>query len=112
MSLALAEAAQWLALVGRPTSLTSPPLSPVSTASPNLAKIVVDTPEFGVETMDDLRPMPLWQKLTNGYIIAAPFVAFVGSMIVVTATTFIANRSWAFAKVAGVDSQGNPSARG
>ena len=35
----------------------------------------------------------------------APFLAFVASMVVVTSTTFVANRSWAFAKVAGTDSQ-------
>ena len=34
------------------------------------------------------------------------------SMVVVTSTTFVANRSWAFAKVAGSDSQGNPSSEG
>jgi putative flippase GtrA len=42
----------------------------------------------------------------------APFLAFVASMVVVTSTTFVANRSWAFAKVANPDSQGNPSAEG
>jgi putative flippase GtrA len=35
----------------------------------------------------------------------APFLAFVVSMVIVTSTTFVANRSWAFAKVAGTDSQ-------
>jgi putative flippase GtrA len=33
----------------------------------------------------------------------APFVAFVVSMVVVTSTTFVANRWWAFAKVATPD---------
>ena len=42
----------------------------------------------------------------------APFVAFVVSMVVVTSTTFVANRSWAFAKVVAPDSQGNPSGEG
>ena len=39
----------------------------------------------------------------------APFVAFVASMVVVTSTTFVANRSWAFAKVADANSQETPS---
>jgi putative flippase GtrA len=39
----------------------------------------------------------------------APFVAFAAAMVVVTSTTFVANRWWAFARVSGPDSQGNPS---
>jgi putative flippase GtrA len=39
----------------------------------------------------------------------APTVAFVASMVVVTSSTFVANRSWAFATVAGEDSQETPS---
>ena len=42
----------------------------------------------------------------------APTIAFVASMVVVTSTTFVANRWWAFAKVATPGSQGNPSAEG
>ena len=41
----------------------------------------------------------------------APFVAFVASMVVVTSTTFVANRSWAFATVAGRDHR-KPQRRG
>jgi putative flippase GtrA len=37
-----------------------------------------------------------------------PFVAFVLSMVVVTSSTFVANRSWAFATIPG-DSQETPS---
>jgi stearoyl-CoA desaturase (delta-9 desaturase) len=61
--------------------LTSTPLSPVSTDPPSLASVVVETPEFGTRTMDPLRPMPLWQKATNGFIIVAPFIAFIVAVV-------------------------------
>ncbi len=32
-------------------------------------------------TMDPLREMPVWQKLTNGFIIVAPFVGFVAAIV-------------------------------
>ena len=41
-----------------------------------------------------------------------PNLAFVASMVVVTSTTFVANRWWAFARVGTADSQGKPSAEG
>jgi putative flippase GtrA len=41
-----------------------------------------------------------------------PNLAFVASMVVVTSTTFVANRWWAFARVGTADSQEKPSAEG
>ena len=61
--------------------MTSLPLSPASTDAPSLLQVDVETPAETPIVQDPLRPMPTWQKLTNGFIIVGPFVGFIVAMV-------------------------------